>query len=99
MRWMYVFVFAAMLAGTASAQTSPRQLGSAPQATNNCAPGERIDGTTADQAKKKAEAAGFRDVRELKKGCDNVWHGKAIKDAVPVRVAVLPQGEVVVERD
>src|SRR5262249_46632468 len=43
-----------------------------------CMAGERIDGTTADQAKRKIEAAGFTDVRDLSKGCDNYWHGEAM---------------------
>ena len=37
-----------------------------------CEPGEKIDATTADQAKKRAEAAGYTQVRMTRKGCDNV---------------------------
>jgi Peptidase propeptide and YPEB domain len=65
----------------------------------DCAPGERVDGTSADQAKKKAEGAGFTQVRELRKGCDNVWHAVAMKNGAQVRVAVLPQGQVMQEGD
>jgi hypothetical protein len=64
-----------------------------------CEPGEKIDATTADQARKKIEAAGYRKVTQLKKGCDNVWHGMAEKGGATVSVALTPQGEVYPERD
>jgi len=64
-----------------------------------CEPGERIDATTAAQAKKHAESAGYSQVRMERKGCDNVWHGFAIKGGGSVRVAVSPSGEVMPEGD
>jgi len=64
-----------------------------------CAPDERIDGTTADQAKRRMEGASFSGVHGLTKGCDNVWHGLAMKDGVSVHVAVQPQGQVMQEGD
>jgi hypothetical protein len=33
------------------------------------------------------------------KGCDNVWHGFAMKDGAAGRVAVSPSGEVMPEGD
>jgi hypothetical protein len=65
----------------------------------SCAPDERIDGTTADQAKKRIEGVSFSGVRGLTKGCDNVWHGLAMKDGVLVHVALQPQGQVMQEGD
>ncbi|MGE5538484.1 MAG: PepSY domain-containing protein [Gemmatimonas sp.] len=62
-----------------------------------CDPGDRPDKSTADDAKKKIQAAGYRDVRSLKKGCDNYWHGTATKDGAQVYVVLSPQGEVIVE--
>jgi hypothetical protein len=47
-----------------------------------CEAGTKIDASTADMAKRKIEHAGFSSVRGLKKGCDNFWHGKAVKDGV-----------------
>lgn len=64
-----------------------------------CDPGDRIDATTAAQAKKHAESAGYSQVRMEHKGCDNVWHGFAIKGGASVRVAVSPSGEVMPEGD
>jgi hypothetical protein len=62
-----------------------------------CSAGDRIDGTTADYAKGKFEAAGYAQVRDLTKGCDNFWHGKAMKDGVDVNVLLTPEGEVMQE--
>lgn len=64
-----------------------------------CEPGDRIDNTTAEMAKKRAESAGYSQVRMERKGCDNVWHGTAMKGGAPTRVAVLPSGEVAPEGD
>ncbi|HXA72271.1 MAG TPA: hypothetical protein VNW24_17580 [Stellaceae bacterium] len=64
-----------------------------------CEAGDRVDNTTAAMAKKRAESAGFSQVRMERKGCDNVWHGTALKDGAPIHVAVLPSGEVTPEGD
>ena len=64
-----------------------------------CEPGDRADNTTAAMAKKRAESAGYSQVRMERKGCDNVWHGTAMKDGTPIHVAVLPSGEVAPEGD
>lgn len=62
-----------------------------------CDAGDRIDNTTADQAKHRIEAAGYRDVHDLRKGCDNYWHGTATKNGTVVYVGVSPQGRVLRE--
>ena len=67
---------------------------SASQPTNNCAPTEKIDGSTANDARKKMEAAGYTDVTALYKGCDNVWHGQARASGNAVNVMVGPDGVV-----
>ncbi len=64
------------------------------QATNNCAASDKIDGSTANDARKKMEAAGFTDVSALYKGCDNVWHGQARANGNAVNVMVGPDGVV-----
>jgi hypothetical protein len=64
-----------------------------------CDPGDRPDKTTADDAKKKIQGAGYRDVRDLKKGCDNFWHGVATKGGTQVHVVLSPRGEVMEEGD
>jgi len=62
-----------------------------------CMPGDRIDGSTAAQAKERMQAAGYTNVRDLKKGCDNYWHGVAVKNGAEVRVVLAPQGQVMTE--
>lgn len=64
----------------------------------DCEAGVKIDGTTAEQTKKRIEAAGYTQVRDLKKGCDNFWHAIAVdKDGTSGYVMVSPQGQVVPE--
>jgi len=62
-----------------------------------CSASDRIDQTTADYAKQKLEAAGYSQVRDLRKGCDNFWHGRAFKDGLDANVLVTPEGEVMPE--
>jgi hypothetical protein len=64
-----------------------------------CDPGTRVDGTTADTARKKIMSAGYRQVRDLRKGCDSVWHGIASKDGADTRVVLTPDGKVQIEND
>jgi hypothetical protein len=64
-----------------------------------CDPGDRIDATTAEMATKRMQSAGYSQVRMEHKGCDNVWHGFAMKDGATGRVAVSPSGEVMPEGD
>jgi hypothetical protein len=59
----------------------------------------QVDNSTADQARKKIESAGYRGVKELKKGLDSVWHGRASKDGKETRVALTPDGSVYPEGD
>jgi hypothetical protein len=70
-----------------------------PQPTNRCDPGDKIDSSTANDARKKLEAAGYTDVSNLYKGCDNVWHGKARSGGAAVNVMVAPDGSVHQETD
>lgn len=77
----------------ASAATLPARAQQAEQVAS-CEPGDKIDGTTAAQTKKKIEAAGYTQVRELYKGCDNFWHGVAMKDGTRSNVLVTPDGQV-----
>jgi hypothetical protein len=65
-----------------------------PQPGNNCAAGDKIDASTAAQAKAKLEAAGYTEITGLNKGCDNVWHAQAKNAGNPVNVMVSPDGSV-----
>lgn len=64
---------------------------------SDCNVGDKIDGSSADTARDKMETAGFRQVHDLQKGCDNFWHAKADKDGTAVNVVLSPQGNVMAE--
>jgi hypothetical protein len=87
------FAFAAALVAAAGS------IGTAGGARAACAAGERIDKSTVTDARKAIQAAGYRQIRDLKKGCDNYWHGVATKDGATVNVVVSPKGEVMTEGD
>ena len=83
----------AVTGGTAHAQSADTGMVGVP----GCHFGERIDGTTADDAVRHAQAAGYTSVSGLKKSCDNNWHGQAMLNGVRTNVMVTPQGRVVQE--
>ena len=62
-----------------------------------CDPGERLDGSTAASARRAMEAAGYSQVRDLKKGCDNYWHAIAMRDGMTMRIVLSPTGEILRE--
>ena len=74
--------------------TADAQNATVGQPTNNCAAGDKIDGSTASDAQKKLEAAGYSNITGLNKGCDNVWHAQAMANGKPVNVMVAPDGSV-----
>ena len=85
--------------GQAQAQTVAQTTLTDPSQQPGCHYGEKIDGTTADDAKKHIEAAGYTNVRALKKSCDNFWHGRANYNGVDTNVLVTPEGQVHPEGD
>jgi hypothetical protein len=91
MTWKAFCISAAMAIATLSPAWAQD---SVPQSTNNCDAGDKIDGSTANDARRKLEAAGYTDVSDLDKGCDNVWHGKARSNGAAVNVMVAPDGSV-----
>lgn len=70
-----------------------------PQMRNNCAPEDKLDSSTLPQAKKKMEAAGYTQVKDLRKGCDNYWHASAMKGGSEVFIVLSPAGQVMQEGD
>jgi peptidase YpeB-like protein len=84
------FLAAAPVVLPATAQTQMR---------NNCDPGDKLDSSTLPQAKKKMEAAGYTQVKDLRKGCDNYWHASAMKSGSEVFIVLSPAGQVMQEGD
>jgi hypothetical protein len=64
-----------------------------------CETSDRIDGSSAADARKKMNMAGYHHVSALKKGCDNYWHGMAVKDGAATHVSLAPTGLVQSEGD
>lgn len=62
-----------------------------------CMRGDHVDSSTAAQATHKFEKAGYSQVRDLKKGCDNFWHGTAMQDGKRQDVVLAPDGNVMLE--
>jgi hypothetical protein len=65
----------------------------------DCFAEDRIDSSSVETARIKIEKAGFTQVRDLKKGCDNFWHGEAIRNGLKILIVLTPQGKVLVEGD
>ena len=96
MRWKAAGIAAgAFFLAIAAAATPPL----VSHAIAGCEPGERVDASTADDARKKMMAAGYRDLHDFKKGCDNVWHAQGTKNGKTVNVVLLPNGHVMEESD
>jgi hypothetical protein len=92
----------AMTGGSAQSQTATQVPTGLSPGTNavgvpGCHFGEKIDGTTADDAVRHAQAAGYTSVSGLKKSCDNNWHGQAMLNGAAVNVMITPDGRVVQE--
>ncbi|HYC14279.1 MAG TPA: hypothetical protein VEC75_08510 [Stellaceae bacterium] len=64
-----------------------------------CMSGDRIDASTANDALRRFSAAGYQRVRDLRKGCDNYWHGVTEQNGAEVHVVLAPSGNVMQEGD
>lgn len=93
--------FIVLAAGAALIVVAPAILPAAAQTQmhNNCAPEDKIDNSTLPQAKKKMEAAGYTQVKDLRKGCDNYWHASAMRGGSEVFIVLSPAGQVMQEGD
>jgi hypothetical protein len=85
------FVAPVMLAAGVDGAVHPAQAA--------CLAGAKIDKSTAAEAKAKIQKAGFSQIKDLKKGCDNYWHGVAKKDGNETHVVLSPKGTVMTEGD
>jgi hypothetical protein len=94
-----VIAIAALAVLALSAQAPVIGIAQAQQTANNCDPGDRLDGSTIPAARQKFEAAGYGQVHDLMKGCDNYWHAHAMKGGVAVNVVLSPDGNVMTEGD
>src|SRR5262245_20979528 len=91
MKTKFAFVAGALALGLAAPMLG------AGAAYAQCSYGERVDGTTADMARAKAQRAGYTNVVMNRKGCDSYWHGTANQGGARVGIVVSPAGQVMVE--
>jgi hypothetical protein len=64
-----------------------------------CDPGTHIDKTTVEEIRDRLIKAGYKNPLHLRKGCDNAWHGTAIRNGTQINVAVTTDGHIVREGD
>ena len=58
-----------------------------------------VNNTTADQAARAMEQAGYAQVQVYEKGCDSAWHAHAMLNGSPVNVVWNREGQVLTEGD
>lgn len=78
---------------------APRSVPLISAAQAACDPGTRLDKTTVEQVRDRLIKAGYKNPLHLRKGCDNTWHGTAMKGGQQINVAVTADGHVVEEGD
>jgi glucose/arabinose dehydrogenase len=84
-------LFLALAAGSAAPM--------ADSALAACSTNDVVNGTTAGDAAKAMERAGYTQVAVYQKGCDNAWHAHAILNGNRVNVVWNGVGQVVTEGD
>ena len=65
----------------------------------DCSANDVINSTTASDAARWIESAGYAQVQDLTKSCDNAWHGTAVLNGSRVRVVWTGEGRVLAEGD
>ncbi len=99
MKTKLVLIVAFVAIGTIAAFQPPGGLTLITAAQAACDPGTHIDKTTVDETRDRLIKAGYKNPLHLRKGCDNAWHGTAVKGGRQVNVAVLPDGHIVRDGD
>jgi hypothetical protein len=64
-----------------------------------CSASDIINSTTASDAARRIESAGYTQVQDLAKSCDNAWHGTALLNGTRTRVVWTGEGQVLTEGD
>ena len=64
-----------------------------------CSASDVINATTANDAVRRIESAGYTQVQDLSKSCDNAWHGTTVLNGTRLRVVWTGEGRVLTEGD
>jgi hypothetical protein len=85
------------LAQTTGGSTSAGSSGAGTTSTrtNEAPPLKGANSFTEGEAKKRAEARGFSDIKDLKKDTDGIWRGHATQQGKSVEIAIDYKGNVV----
>ena len=88
-----------LFAGALSALMIAGSLSAASPAQAACWSSDPVNGTTADQAARAMQQAGYSNVQVYEKGCDSAWHAHAMLNGNPVNVVWNQEGQVLTEGD
>lgn len=94
MRWKI-----GLFAGALSALTIAGALSTTIPAQAACWSSDPVNATTADQAARAMQQAGYSNVEVYEKGCDSAWHAHAMLNGNPVNVVWNQEGQVLTEGD
>jgi hypothetical protein len=64
-----------------------------------CASTDPVNATTAQDATRAMQKAGYTQIKILAKGCDSAWHASAMLNGQPVFVVWNREGQVLTEGD
>ena len=94
MRWKI-----GLFTGALSALTIAGALSMTIPAQAACWASDPVNATTADQASRAMQQAGYTYVQVYEKGCDSAWHAHAMLNGNPVNVVWNREGQVLTEGD
>jgi predicted lipoprotein with Yx(FWY)xxD motif len=76
-------------------------LGSVSMLPNNafaaCSPSDPVNGTTAADATRAMEGAGYTQIQVYAEGCDSAWHAHAMQNGMAVDIVWNSEGQVIAE--
>ena len=61
----------------------------------DCPASTTFDSTTPEQAREEIAAAGYWNITDLRKNCDNTWQASAMRDGIESEVLVSADDQVV----
>ena len=62
-----------------------------------CSPYSHVNGTTAADATRAMETAGYTQIQVYAEGCDSAWHAHAAQNGMPVDIVWNSEGQVIPE--
>jgi len=88
-----------LFGGALSALVIAGSLGISSPVQAACWASDPVNATTADQASRAMQQAGYSQIQVYEKGCDSAWHAHAMLNGSPVNVVWNGEGQVLTEGD